>query len=129
LTDHRLDAEVPRESGRVTLRQYGGGPDEGQVIANEAGYLRLGIELLKAAFAPTGHDGEPAAVEVDIAYLVTNNSSINFDWFERRELLEASPSQGAFSLMPVIIILLLASVAMLALIGFITVARWLAAAN
>ena len=52
------------------------------------GFLRLGVELLKAAFAPTGHGGEPNAVEVDIDYLVTADSSINFDWCERKELPE-----------------------------------------
>ena len=55
-----LDAEVPRAGARVRLHQYGGGPDEGQIVANETGYLRLGVEFLKAAFVPPGHKVNPA---------------------------------------------------------------------
>ena len=87
-----LDSSIPREGARVKLHQYGGGPDEGQVIANEAGFLRLGIEFLKAAFAAPDSSGEPNAVDVDIDYLVTEDSSINFHWFERRDLPSAEPT-------------------------------------
>ena len=47
----QLDDEVPREGAKVILEQYGGGPDESQIVANQKGYLRLGVEFLKAAFA------------------------------------------------------------------------------
>ena len=94
----RLDHELPKDHARVRLHQYGGGPDECQVVANRAGYLRLGVEFLKGAFAPSINPKEPAGVPVTIAYLISGDSSVNFDWFERREDLPecsaAPPTAG-----------------------------------
>ena len=98
-----LDREVSREGARVKLSQYGGGPDEGQIIANEAGFLRLGVELLKAAFAPSSAGGHPFMVEADIQYLVTEDSDINFDWFERRDLPGQSTVESVPKLVPFLI--------------------------
>jgi len=122
-----LDSSIPREGARVKLHQYGGGPDEGQVIANEAGFLRLGIEFLKAAFAAPDSRGEPNAVNVDIDYLVTEDSSINFDWFERQDLPSAEPTSPGSRIVPVLIGCSFIVAALLAVVGFITVVRWLAA--
>jgi len=47
----QLDNEVPRENATVILEQYGGGPDESHIVANQTHYLRLEIEFLKAGFA------------------------------------------------------------------------------
>ena len=81
----QLDRRVPREGAWIELKQYGGGPDEGQVIGNREGYLRLGVEFLKAAAAKAPN--EPIAeaahpVSVDLEYLIDESSTINFDWFE-----------------------------------------------
>lgn len=46
-----LDQSVSSEGAAVRLDQYGGGPDESQITGNRVGYLRLGIEFLKAAYA------------------------------------------------------------------------------
>lgn len=35
----RLDRLVPREGAHVRLEQYGGGPDESRIVANQASYL------------------------------------------------------------------------------------------
>ena len=83
-----LDAAVPREGARVHLSQYGGGPDESKVIANERGYLRLGIEFLRAAFAPSSPKSAEL-IDADLDYLLTDDSNVGFDWFERREDLAA----------------------------------------
>lgn len=122
-----LDGEVPRAGAWVRLHQYGGGPDEGQIIANETGYLRLGIELLKAAMAPPSTDGAPHAVEADIGYLVTGDSDINFDWFERRNLPEPSPSGSVPRFVPMLVFGGFVAVGAFALIGLITIVRWLVA--
>src|SRR5271167_2697647 len=83
-----LDAAVPRDGARVHLSQYGGGPDESKVIANQRGYLRLGIEFLRAAFAPSSPKSQET-IETDLRYLLTEDSTVGFDWFERREDLTA----------------------------------------
>jgi hypothetical protein len=80
-----LDAAVPKDGAHVVIHQYGGGPDECSIVANERGYLRLGIELLKAAFAPAGYQNRRDAIEVDVDYVIRDDSEIQLDWFERRE--------------------------------------------
>ncbi len=81
-----LDAAVPREGARVHLSQYGGGPDESKVVANQRGYLRLGIEFLRAAFAPPSPKSKNM-IDADLRYMLTEDSTVGFDWFERREEL------------------------------------------
>lgn len=85
----RLEKEVTREGALVKLEQYGGGPDESRIIANCSGYMRLGIEFLKAAIAPysdkTGK--QPFDIEVDLEYLLSEDSDVGFDWFQRGENL------------------------------------------
>lgn len=120
-----LEREVPREGARVNLHQYGGGPDEGQVIANETGYLRLGIEFLKAAFAPA-EPNRANTVQVDIAYLMTPDSDMNFDWFERREPSRDDRAASKGRLIPTLLLSALVATAILAIIGLVATVRWLA---
>ena len=79
-----LDAAIPKDDARVMIRQYGGGPDECTVVANERGYLRLGVEFLKAAYGPPVPGNNRASVAVDLDYLL-QDSEVGFDWFERRD--------------------------------------------
>ncbi|HEX6963746.1 MAG TPA: hypothetical protein VF175_17900 [Lacipirellula sp.] len=119
-----LDQTVPKEGARMFIRQYGGGPDECVVVANEAGYLRLGIELLKAALAPTGFHNRRDAVEIDVDYLL-RDSEVQLDWLERREpdaegRLDAS-SHGVGGVVGMLIGFGLLGVF---LVGGATVCRW-----
>jgi len=79
-----LDQKVPREGAVVKITQIGGGPDESKIVANSTGYLRFGIEFLKAAVQPLS-DKQPSQVEVDLKYLISEDSDFGFDWCERRE--------------------------------------------
>ena len=79
-----LDVAVSREGARVQLSQYGGGPDECKMVGNQRGYLRLGIEFLRMAFAPPSPKSNET-IDVDLRYLLTDDSNVVFDWFERRE--------------------------------------------
>jgi len=80
-----LDARVPKEDARVMIQQYGGGPDECVIVANERGYLRLGIELLKAAYAPAVLGNNRDSISVDLDYLLMEGSEVRIDGFERRD--------------------------------------------
>jgi hypothetical protein len=84
----QLDRLTPREGACVLMEQVGGGPDEGRFVANETGYLRFGIEFLKAGLAPH-KSSEPSRspVTVDIKYLVSEESVIGFDEFVRDDAL------------------------------------------
>ena len=76
-----LNQIVPRTDAVVLLTQYGGGCDESQITATETGYLRLGIELLKAAVAPPFVDNSGVQIGVDWEYLVSEQSNVNFHMF------------------------------------------------
>jgi len=120
----KLDSLVPRDGGRVSLTQYGGGPDESRVIANRRGYLRLGIEFLKASFAPYE---KQHLIKTDIRYLLTDDSDVAFDWFERREdLPQTTPQSRRAHIIPSIIGFgFLGLVILCAIIGLVTIIRWL----
>ena len=65
-----LDAMVSRE-GALVCESHGlyGSQHDPAYIGNRQGYLRLGIELLKVADAPTVA-GRPNRVTADLSYLV-----------------------------------------------------------
>lgn len=122
-----LDAAVPKGDARVMISLYGGGPDECSMVANEAGYLRLGVEMLKAAVAPTGLHDRAHAIPVELDYLFTEDSEVHINWFERREP-DAAPSDGRWrfgDLAALAVGLLLVA---LVAIGLITLFTWLGAA-
>ena len=119
-----LEQLVPTENASVLFSQYGGGPDESKIVATEAGYLRLGVEFLKAASAPQ-LKGETTAIAVNIESLVSPESTVTFDWFERVESFEQQfkltrpPSILRFSLAIAGVFL----VAMV-LVGIVATVRW-----
>jgi len=121
-----LDAAVPRDGARVYLSQYGGGPDESKIVANQRGYLRLGIGFLRAAFSPPSPKSQEM-IQADLRYLMTEDSTVGFDWFERREDLSTStqaerkPNRFA----PAIITLVLILGLLLVIIGLGTVISWM----
>jgi hypothetical protein len=121
-----LDAAVSREGAFVHLTQYGGGPDESSIIANQAGYLRLGVELMKAGLAPP--DTDAPAVKLDLEGLLTPHSDLQFDWCERQDKpppYKGTISAGTNRLIAVgCFLFILLSIA-LAAVGFGTVWNWL----
>jgi hypothetical protein len=77
----QLDVAVPRE-GHVEVVRNPDDFDYTQVRANQLGYLRLGIEFLKAAHA-SPESGEGYLLKLDLAYLEGfDHDSFSF---ERRE--------------------------------------------
>ena len=88
-----LDRLVPRTDAVVVMDVYGGGPDESRVTATETGYLRLGIELLKAPSALRFVDGRDIQLDVNLEGLVSEQSDINFHLFHLDDTLrlDAAP--------------------------------------
>lgn len=80
----QLDDLVPKQGAEVALTQYGAA-DESQVVANERGYLRLGIEFMKLAYAEKRDKDSPDLVSLDVEYLVVPGSSVWFQWCERKD--------------------------------------------
>lgn len=120
-----LDAAVPREGARVRLYQYGGGPDESALEANAAGFLRLGIEILKGAHAAPRPDSAPDQIALDLDYLLTRDSDIRFGWIVRSELPpDDSTPTPSFDRIFYVVIGGLGLILLLALIGAIAVVQW-----
>lgn len=148
-----LDTIVPREGAHVRLEQLDGGPQESVVSANREGYLRLGIEFLKAAVAPEAtteeHAAEPASVpdpgasdngetppprqqlrpvDIDLDYLITKDSLVRFTVFRRGQLeVSDAPSKAIpiDRIMTVGCLFLAAIAAFFAVIGFSEVITWI----
>ena len=84
-----LDAAVTKDDAKLLI-DYSGGPDEREgncdVIANRNGYLRAGIELLKAGVFPL--DPERMFVPIDLNYL-TSVGGLRVGRLTRREDVEA----------------------------------------
>jgi len=97
-----LDRGILKENARVSLQKYGGDLDEAFIVANERGYLRLGVEFLKAGFTPYLHPERamgkrPHAINVDLDYLITDDSDVHFDYFERTEDLKIETYQESWA--------------------------------
>jgi hypothetical protein len=122
-----LDRLVPRDGARVRLEQYGGGPDEGRIVANQAGYLRFGTELLKAGLLPSNpQEAGLNSVAIDLKYLVTDDSIIGFDEFIRDESLSdiRQPRRFADNLVGIAMGVGCLAVVIFAVVGVITVIGW-----
>lgn len=119
-----LDDCVQRDGSWVQLTQYGGGPDEGQIIGNRNGYRRIGIEFLKA----TVNDDPEQGFQVELEYLVSPDSTINFDWFELSDT--PAPNKSSYSwfdrAMPIGCLTLVVVAAIVFAIGVGTVVQWIA---
>ncbi len=120
----QLDGLVPREGACVRLEQYGGGSDESRFVGNERGFLRFGIEFLKGGLAHTqADDREDKQIQVDLDYLVSEESDVGFDWFVRDENL-VSPDDRR-DLVGLALSLGFVLLAVLTVIGLVTVVVWL----
>lgn len=149
-----LDTIIPREGAHVRLEQLDGGPEESVVSANREGYLRLGVEFLKAGIAPepestvveeaplaepessdATENGEEAVprerlspVNVDLDYLITGDSLVKFTVFRRGNLLVSETPERRIPVDRLLTVgcLIVASIAaFFAVIGFSEVITWI----
>lgn len=124
----RLDEMVATDGAKVQVLSEGDG-NEGGLVANKTGYLRLGIEMLKTAFAPEigSSSSKRKIVHADLNYLIDEDSAFVFNWFERKEaILPICQHISAFDrIMPFVIIGVLISGIGLAIFGLITLIRWI----
>jgi hypothetical protein len=121
----QLDDAVPRE-GHVEVIADPREPDYWLVRANQLAYLGLGIEFLKAAYAPEV-GGKDRLVSLDLGYLEGLDQHCYS--FERREdvwsPISSGESAGTFS--QIVGLLFGLYVAASFLVGVFTVFQWLSA--
>ena len=121
----RLDRLVPKDGAHLTMPADA----EGRTTAgNRAGYLRLGIELLRAALAPVPESDEaPTRVVPEVEGLMTEGSRSPFDLCELDESIGSRPPAqsrlGPFGQMSAGVGTVL--ILILAFIGAAVLWRWL----
>ena len=125
-----LDKCIPKENAKVSLQKYGGDLDEAFIVANERGYLRLGVEFLKAGLAPHVPAGKtlgkrPHAIEVDLEYLITEDSDVHFNYFERTEDVTVETYQASWvdRVIPAVILSAMVAIFALAVVGLVTIVK------
>jgi hypothetical protein len=121
----QLDQAVPRGGTVVVDTADDGGT---RVTANRQGYLRLGTELLKAAFAEPRSEVLPDRLDLDLDDLLEQG---DIPWtFERREDVDVRPPKSGVDdtggpgsvLGPAVAFFLLACLA----VGAMTILGWVA---
>lgn len=120
-----LDERVTKDNARIRVYRWGGDDDESAMIATRNGYLRLGIEFLKAGVAPDPPDPPDPSIHVDLEYLIDDNSSIFFENFELVETLPPEETTETWKDTFVIyaILAVLAAILLFAVIGLVAVFR------
>ena len=120
-----LDQSILKQNARMRLYQYGGYDDESCVDGTPEGYMRFGIELMKAGLTNTA---ETKFVDVDLDYLFDANSTISFNVFEKVETMEQLDNETSEEtwrdrIFIFIVICVLIAFPILAIIGLVTVIR------
>ena len=122
----RLDARVPKDEAKVEMNLYGGGPDESQIRGTQSGYLRLGIELMRAAFAPKRNPKTSDTIDVDLDYLISDDSEVSFDFFERVDNFPIPPQRESLGskVTSIVIAVFFIGLFVCAIIGICVIVAW-----
>ena len=113
---------APEES--VRLQQLGGGPDESGIEATQEGALKLGVIILNAAL----EDDSFLRAEnfnLGLRSLLTDDSDVGFDRFDRRDELKVSRNDGTRKRLSVFLMIVIAGMLCLALVGFVAWFYWI----
>jgi hypothetical protein len=87
-----LDRLIPKEGAKLKIPAD---QDGNTTVGTQRGYLRLGVELLRAGLAPTTDPlPEIPRIPLDIGYLLTPDSETPFDLCEIDEQVESLPARA-----------------------------------
>ena len=120
----RLDGLVPKEGAYLTIPAD---PDGNTTVGNRLGYLRFGVEMLRAALRPVpSSDEAPPRILPDLDYLLTTDSETPFDLCEIDESIVSRPpvasKLGALGQLTAGVLVVGAIIVLL--IGSLVVWRW-----
>ena len=119
-----LDRLVPREGAKLKMPADA---DGNTTVGTQQGYLRLGVELLRAGLSPI--DGPPSEIPripLDITYLLTPDSRTPFELCEIVERVEElRPARKLGALGQLLAAVVAVVVIGLVLIGAGAVISWL----
>lgn len=125
----QLDEQIPTEGAFIQFRLMG---TEYGLSANRLGYLRLGVEMLRAASLPTEKlpDADVELLPLDLEHLRHEDDREHglLEWFERTEQLHKEPEvevETRPSLGSRLISLTMILLTVIFCIGLFDVLRWL----
>ena len=85
----RLDRLVPKEGAHLTIPAN---KDGHTTVGNRLGYLRFGVEILRAALRPApGSDDAAPRILPELDHLLTRDSEAPFDFCEIDESIASRP--------------------------------------
>jgi hypothetical protein len=85
----RLDRLLPKQGAHLTLPAQ---VDAHAIVGNRLGYLRFGVEILRAARHPTTGPGDAAPrIEPELDYLLTRGHETPLDFWEIDESIASRP--------------------------------------
>jgi hypothetical protein len=88
----QLDRLIPKEGAKLKIPAD---PDGSAMIGTQRGYLRLGVELLRAGLTPTAAtEAEIPQLPLDIGYLLTPDSKTPFNLCEIDENVDQLPARS-----------------------------------
>lgn len=122
-----LDQGISKSNAAVRIDTCD--PNDLYVTATENGYMRIGVEFLKAAFAPQQketNNSDHQFIKVDTEYLITKDSSTDFFSFERIDKIVDKESQEetlSDKLVVYLILAVLIAIPILAVIGLAYIVR------
>lgn len=124
---HELDRLVFKKNAAVSIAADDSGGC--RLVGNESGYLRLGIELMKATLAAPAPDatGDPVPMELDLGYLADGTSSARLHALLRRAEHSAdsqSRQQRFQSIFQIAFMAILGLVAVALAAGMVGMAMW-----
>jgi len=121
----RLDRLVPKEGAHLTIPAAAGGES---TVGDRRGYLRFGVEMLRAALRPLPADDEmPARIAPQLDGLLTPGSTSPFELCEIDESIASRPpvASGLGAIGQLVAAVVAVGVIILLFIGANLAWRWL----
>jgi len=120
-----LDSAVPKENSHFAIYTYGGGTDESFTQGNSNGYLRFGIEFLKAGLIAL--DDKKDETDAELGYLINEDSDFHCHYFIVSDEPRAAEYESDWKdyFVPGAFVVCLFLILIMAAIGFGSVVRFL----
>jgi hypothetical protein len=95
-------------------------------ITPRLAFKSMGVTLMRRYISAEKFLGKrPYAIDVEIDYLITDDSEVDFDYFERREDVTVKRYEESWTdkFVPIIIVGVMLSILVLALVGLVAIIK------